>query len=71
MVPSDTYLAVDHMGHGHSKPHPHTVKIIEAQVVQNGPQEHTGAQHCSTDVGFIQSIRNFGVFKVTNHFPQK
>ena len=44
LVPSDTYLAVDHVAHGYSQPHPHTLNVIEVQVVQNSPHEHSGAQ---------------------------
>ena len=73
LSPSDTYLAVDHMAHGYSQPHPHTLHVVEAQVVQNGPHEHTGAQPCRVAVGFVQSGRIIGiiVLNITNHFPQK
>ena len=73
LVLSDTYLAVDHMAHGYSQPHPHMLNVIEVQVVQNGPHEHAGAQHCGIGVGFLQSDRISGirVFNITNHFPQK
>ena len=73
MVPSDTHLVVDHMAHGYSQPHPHTLHVVEAQVVQNGPQEHAGAQPCRVAAGFMQSGRIGGivVFNITNHFPQK
>ena len=73
MVPRDTHLAVDHVAHRYSQPHPHTLHVIEAQVVQNGPQEHAGAQPCRIAVGFVQSGRIGGivVFNITNHFPQK
>ena len=73
MVPSDTHLAVDHMAHGYSQPHPHTLHVVEVQVVQNGPQEHAGAQPCCIAIGFMQSsrIRRIIVFNITNHFPQK
>ena len=33
MVPSDTYLAVDHVAHGYSQPHPRTLDVVEVQVV--------------------------------------
>ena len=39
MVLSNTHLAVDHVAHGYSQPHPHTLHVVEVQVVQNGPQE--------------------------------
>ena len=68
--PSDTHLAVDHMAHGYSQPHPHKLHVVEAQVVQNGPQEHAGAQPCCIAVGFVQGDR-IRVFNITNHFPQK
>ena len=73
VVLSDTHLAVDHMAHGYSQPHPHTLNVIEVQVVQNGPHEHAGAQPCRVAIGFAQSSRIIGiiVFNVTNHFPQK
>ena len=73
MLPSGTYLAVDHMAHGYSQPHPHTLHVVEVQVVQNGPQEHAGAQPCRVAVGSMQSGRIIGiiVFNITNHFPQK
>ena len=70
VVPSDTHLAVDHMAHGYSQPHPHALHVVEAQVVQNGPQEHAGAQCCHVAVGFVQGDR-IRVFNITNHFPQK
>ena len=71
--PSDTHLAVDHMAQGYSQPHPHTLHVVEVQVVQNGPQEHAGAQRCRVAIGFLQSGRIIGiiVFNITNHFPQK
>ena len=73
MVPSDTHLAVDHMAHGYSQPHPHTLHVVEVQVVQNGPHEHAGAQPCCIAIGFMQSSRigRIIVFNITNHFPQK
>ena len=73
MVPSDTHLAVDHMAHGYSQPHPHMLHVVEVQVVQNGPQKHAGAQPCRIAVGFMQSGRIIGiiVFNIINHFPQK
>ena len=73
VLPSGTHLAVDHMAHGYSQPHPHTLHVIEVQVVQNSPQEHTGAQPCRVAVGFMQSSRicAIGVFNIINHFPQK
>ena len=73
VVPSDTHLAVDHMAHGYSQPHPHTLHVVEVQVVQNGPHEHAGAQPCCVAVGFVQSGRIIGIvgFNITNHFPQK
>ena len=73
MVPSDTHLAVDHVAHGYSQPHPHVLHLVEAQVVQNGPQEHAGAQPCRVAAGFMQSGRIGGivVFNISNHFPQK
>ena len=73
MVPSDTHLAVDHVAHGYSQPHPHALHVVEAQVVQNGPHEHTGAQPCCAAVGFVQSgrIGRIIVFNITNNFPQK
>ena len=66
MVPSDTHLAVDHMAHGYSQPHPHALHVVEVQVVQNGPQKHAGAQPCRIAVGFMQSslIRVIGVFNI-------
>ena len=72
-VPSDTHLAVDHVAHGYSQPHPHTLHVVEAQVVQNGPHQHAGAQPRRVAVGFVQSGRIIGiiVFNITNHFPQK
>ena len=71
--PSDTHLAVDHVAHGYSQPHPHTLNAIEVQVVQNCPHEHAGAQPCRVAVGSLQSgrIRAIGVFNIINHFPQK
>ena len=73
VVPSDTHLAVDHVAHGYSQPHPHALHVVEAQVVQNGPHEHTGAQPCCAAVGFVQSgrIGRIIVFNITNNFPQK
>ena len=73
VVPSNTHLAVDHMAHSYPQPHPHELHVVEAQVVQNGPHEHTGAQPCRIGVGFMQSGRICGivVFNITNHFPQK
>ena len=73
MVPSNTHLAVDHVAHGYSQPHPHALHVVGAQVVQNGPHEHAGAQPCRIAVGFMQSSRIGGivVFNITNHFPQK
>ena len=73
MVPSDTHLAVDHMAHGYSQPHPHALHVVEVQVVQNGPHEHAGAQPCRVAVGFVQSgrIGRIIVFNITNNFPQK
>ena len=73
MVPSDTHLAVDHVAHGYSQPHPHALHVVEAQVVQNGPHEHAGAQPCRVAVGFVQSGRiiRIIVFNITNNFPQK
>ena len=73
MVPSDTHLAVDHMTHGYSQPHPYTLNVIEVQVVQNSPHEHAGAQPCRVAVGFVQSSRiiRIIVFNITNNFPQK
>ena len=53
MVPSDTHLAVDHMAHGYSQPHPHALHVVEVQVVQNGPHEHAGAQPCRVAIGFV------------------
>ena len=55
--PSDAHLAVDHMAQGHSQPHPHTLNVIEVQVVQNSPHEHAGAQPCRIAIGFMQSGR--------------
>ena len=71
--PSDTYLAVDHMAQGYSQPHPHTLNMIEVQVVQNSPHQHAGAQPCRVAKGFMQSgrIRVIGAFNIINHFPQK
>ena len=71
--PSDTHLAVDHMAQGYSQPHPHTLHVVEVQVVQNGPQEHAGAQPCRVAIGFVQRGRIIGiiVFNITNHFPPK
>ena len=73
VVPSGTHLAVDHTAHGYSQPHPHALHVVEAQVVQNGPHEHAGAQPCRAAVGSVQSGRIIGiiVFNITNHFPQK
>ena len=73
MIPSDTHLAVDHVAHGYSQPHPHTLHVVEAQVVQNGPHEHAGAQRCRVAVGFVQSgrIGKMVLFNIANHFPQK
>ena len=73
LSPSDTYLAVDHMAHGYSQPHPHTLNMIEVQVVQSSPHQHAGAQPCSVAKGFMQSgrIRVIGAFNIINHFPQK
>ena len=73
VLPSGTYLAVDHMAHGYSQPHPHTLHVVEVQVVQNSPHEHAGAQTCRVAIGFVQSGRIIGiiVFNITNHFPQK
>ena len=73
VVPSDTHLAVDHMAHGYSQPHPHALNVIEVQVMQNGPHEHAGAQPCRVAVGFVQSGRiiRIIVFNITNNFPQK
>ena len=71
--PSATYLAVDHMAHGYSQPHPHALHVVEVQLVQNGPHQHAGAQPCCVAVGFVQSGRIGGivVFNITNHFPQE
>ena len=73
VLPSGTYLAVDHMAHGYSQPHPHTLHVVEVQVVQNGPHEHAGAQPCRVAVGFVQSGRIGGilVLNITNHFPEE
>ena len=73
MVPSDTHLAVDHMAHGYSQPHPHALHVVEAQVVQNGPHEHAGTQPRRVALGFVQSgrIGRIIVFNITNNFPQK
>ena len=73
VVPSDTYLAVDHMAHGYSQPHPHTLNVVEVHMVQNGPHEHAGAQPRRIAIGFTQRGRIIGiiVFNITNHFPQK
>ena len=70
MEPSDTYLAVDHMAHGYSQPHPHMLHVIEVQVVQNSPHERTGTQPCRVAIGFMQSGRII-VFNITNNFPHK
>ena len=61
------------MTHGYSQPHPYTLNVIEVQVVQNSPHQHTGAQPCRVAVGFMQSSRicAIGVFNIINHFPQK
>ena len=71
--PSDTHLAVDHMAHGYSQPHPHTLNVIEVQVMQNSPHEHAGAQPCRVAIGFMQGgrIHAIGVFNIINHSPQK
>ena len=71
VVLSDTHLAVDHMAHGYSQPHPYTLNVIEVQVVQNGPHEHAGAQPCRVAVGSLQSgrIPAIGVFNIINNFP--
>ena len=68
-----THLAVDHVAHGYSQPHPHALHVIEAQVVQNGPHEHAGAQPCRVAVGFVQSSRitEIVVFNITNNFSQE
>ena len=73
VVPSGTHLAVDHVAHGYSQPHPHALHVVEAQVVQNRPHEHAGAQPCRAAVGSVQSGRIIGiiVFNITNHFPKK
>ena len=73
VVPSDTHLAVDHMAHGYSQPHPHTLHVVEAQVVQNGPHQHAGAQPRRVGIGFVQSGRIGGilVLNITNHFPEE
>ena len=73
MVPSDTHLAVDHMAHGYSQPHPHALHVVEVQVVQNSPHQHAGTQPRRIGVGFMQSCRICGivVFNITNHFTQK
>ena len=73
MVPSDTHLAVDHVAHGYSQPHPQALNLIEVQVVQNGPHEHAGAQPCRIAIGFMRSgrIGKMVVFNIANHFPQK
>ena len=73
VVPRDTHLAVDHVAHGYSQPHAHALHVVEAQVVQNGPHEHAGAQPCRVAVGFMQSGRIVGivVFDITNNFAQK
>ena len=73
MVPSGTHLAVDHVAHGYSQPHPQALNVIEVQVVQNGPHEHAGAQPCRVAVGFVQSGRIGGivVFNITNNFAKK
>ena len=73
MVPSDTHLAVDHMAHGYSQPHPHALHVVEVQVAQNGLHKHAGAQPCRVAAGFMQSGRIGGilVFNITNHFPPK
>ena len=70
---SDTYLAVDHMAHGYSQPHPHMLHVVQVQVVQNGPHQHAGAQPCRAAIGFMQSgrIHVICVFNIINHFPQK
>ena len=72
VVPSDTYLVVDHMAHSYSQPHPHTLNVKEVQVVQNGPHEHAGAQSCHVAIGFMQSGRTskMVVFNITNNLPQ-
>ena len=71
--PSDTHLAVDHMAHGYSQPHPHTLNVKEVHVVQNGPHEHTGTQPCCVAIGFMQSgrISKMVVFNITNNLSQK
>ena len=73
MVLSDTHLAVDHVAHGYSQPHPHKLHVVEAQVVQNGPHELAGAQPRRVAIGFVQSGRIVGiiVFDITNNFAQK
>ena len=73
VVQNDTHLAVDHMAHGYSQPHPHALHVVEAQVMQNSPYEHAGAQPCCIAVGFVQSGRIIGiiVFNITNNFPKK
>ena len=61
------------MAQGYSQPHPHTLHVVEVQVVQNSPHEHAGAQPCRVAVGFMQSGRIVGiiVFDITNNFAQK
>ena len=73
VVPHDTYLAVDHMAHGYSQPHPHMLNVIEVHVVQNSPHEHTGTQPRRAAIGYMQSgrIDRIIVFNITNNFPQK
>ena len=68
-IPSDTHLAVNHMAHGYSQPHPHTLHVVEVQVVQNGPHEHTGTQPCCITI--CSRIIGIIVFNITNHFTQK
>lgn len=72
LVPSDTYLAVNHVAHGYSQPHPRTLDVVEIQVVQNGQDKRAGTQHPGIAMGFVQSsrIRGIVVFKITNNFPQ-
>ena len=59
VAPSDTHLAVDHVAHGYSQPHPHALDVVEVQVVQNRPHEHAGAQPCRVAVGFVQSSGSY------------
>lgn len=58
VVPSGTHLAVDHVAHGYLSLIPMRC-MIEAQVVQNSPHKHTGAQPCRVAIGFQAKRQNW------------